>query len=467
MEKKIRANILDERPIIEFPTIVKICLIMLSFMIGLSVLFLPPLISIMLVVGISISIAIFFNLYIGLLIFLIGAFFHPTYWLPQLQAFHPARLLAIGVVFIWAFHILIYRDFKFVKVPQNYIFLLFLCIAFISTFFSPYFDYTFSYFIEFGVKAFVLYFLIINLVKSQKQVVFFSYFLIIIGFLLSLIGIYQYINHIGVVYKDEGILRIAGLAEDPNLFAMDLITIIPIAFAMFFSNRAIFIKIMISFVIILLIVTTVLTYSRAGFLQLSIVLFLAVGVRMYKRNKILTVATFLIIIMIALPLVPGKYWERIQTMTNFDDPAIGKRLSGWQVGLQMFSENPIKGVGLGLFRYEFFEHALASPDVRYKQPLDAHNTYIHTAAEMGTFGLLFLIYLIYLTFRDISITKKISHSSGNKFMWEISNGIEISLVSYLIGGMFISYLHLLIFWIIVPMAIAMKQLSFKLSQGQK
>lgn len=466
MKKNTQNNIIDEKPIVEFPAIVNICLIVLAFTIGISILFLPPLVSIMLVVGLCLGVAIFFNLYIGLLIFLIGAFFHPTYWLPQLQAFHPARFLAIGVVFIWAFHILIYRDFKFVKAPQNIVFLLFLGIAFISTFFSPYFDYTFSYFIEFGVKAFVLYFLIINLVKSQKQVVFFSYFLIVIGFLLSLIGIYQYINHIGVVYKDEGILRIAGLAEDPNLFAMDLITIIPIGFAMFFSNNTTkFLKIMIALVIILLIITTILTYSRAGFLQLSIVLFLAVGVRMFKKNKVLTILTFLMILMITLPLVPAKYWERIQTITNFDDPAIGKRLSGWQIGLQMFSENPIKGVGLGLFRYEFFEHALASPDVRYKQPLDAHNTYIHTAAEIGIFGLLSLLCLIYFTFCDIITTKKISYNNGNKFMWEISNGVEISLVSYLIGGMFISYLHLLIFWIIVPMAIAMKRLSLKLTQG--
>ena len=45
------------------------------------------------------------------------------------------------------------------------------------------------------------------------------------------------------------------------------------------------------------------------------------------------------------------------------------------------------------------------------------------------------------------------------FMWEITNGIQISLISYLIGGMFISYIHLLIFWIIIPLAIVLKNIA--------
>ena len=378
----------EERPIVELPTLIIIGIIFMSFCFALSVLFLPWYLSLFLFIGLCLSISVFFNLYLGILIFLVGAFFHPTYWFPQLQAFHPARSLAIGVLFIWGFHTLFYRDFRFVKAPQIFFLIGFLIIALISTF-NQYFDFCFGHFLEFGTKAFVLYFAIANLVKSRGQVIFFSWFLVTIGLVLAMIGIYQYINHIGVVYREEGILRISGLAEDPNLFAMDLATIIPVGIGLFFAGSDKLKKMIILCITFLMAVTTILTFSRAGFLQLSTVLFFSVGLRAFRKNKFLTFITILLVVLMVLPLVPEKYWQRMQTMTNLSDPAIGKRISGWIVGTELIIENPIRGVGLGIFRYKFAEHALSSANVPYKERLDAHNTYIHTAAEIGIFGLFF------------------------------------------------------------------------------
>lgn len=450
----------EEKPIIEFPVLVTAALIFMAFCMGLSLIFLPWQIVLILFLGLCLSIAVFLDLYIGVLIFLIGAFFHPGYWFPALSELHPARNLAFAVLFIWGFHTIVFHDFKIVKSKQNFIIIGFLTFCLISTF-NKYFDFNFSFFIEFGTKALVLYFAIANLIKSRNQVIFFAWFLMTIGLVLALIGIYQYIHHIGVVYREEGLIRISGMAEDANVFALDLTMTLPITLGLFFASSKTTRKIFIFLVAALLTITTVLTYSRAGFLQLLIVLFFCLGIRFFRKRGFISVIVVLLVIMMFSFFLPEKYIQRMQTVTKFSDPAVGHRVTGWIVGTQMFLEHPLKGVGLGRFRFEYIERAAHSPELTWKGYLDAHNIYIHTAAEIGIFGLIFLLILIYLTFKDINESKRIFMAKNDKLMWEISNSIQIALISFLIGGMFISYLHLLIFWIIIPLVITIKQVSLK------
>jgi len=447
----------EEKPIIEFPTLVKIFMAFMALGAGLSLLFLPWYIALFLFIGLALTVAIFLNLYIGILIFLVGAFFHPTYWFPQLQALHLARNLAFGVLFLWGFHTIIYRDFRLVKAPQNIFMLLFFSLAFCTTFRA--FDYTFSYFLEFSAKALVLYFAIANLIRKRQEIIFLVWFLVGISFISALVGIYQYIHGIGVYYAEEGIVRISGLAEDANVYAMDLAISLPMAIALFFCYEKPIVKIITAGIVSILIVTIILTYSRAGLIQLLSVLFFSVGIRIFQKRKLLGTLAFIAAMVIFLPLVPEKYIERAKTITQFSDPAIGKRLAGWKVGLGLISEHPFSGVGFGMFRYTFLLRAVTTEDTPYKQALDAHNLYIHTGAEMGIGGLLLLLVLLFLTLRDLRMVKKIFKEKNDFLLAEISSAVQISLLVYLLGGMFISYLQLLIFWIMLPIAVALKQLA--------
>lgn len=449
----------EERPIIEFPTLVVLAIAFSAFCVGLSLVFLPWQIALFLFLGLCLAIAVFLNLYVGILIFLIGAFFHPTYWFPALQELHLARNLAFGILFIWGLHTIIYRDFRLIKAPQNFLIIAFFSLGFATTFKA--FDLSFPYFLEFSSKAMVLYFAIVNVVRKRKEVIFLIWFIAGISFVLALIGIYQYTHNIGVYYPAEGLLRVRGLAEDPNLFAMDLVISLPIVIGLFFCYRLILVRAIGAGIISVLIVTTILTFSRAGAIQLMSALFFSLGVRIFKKRKFLGVLTFVAALVIFIPLIPQKYWARIQTTTKFSDPAVDMRLVGWKVGLEMMRENFFTGVGFGMFRPRFFEKAISSAEIPYKQTLDAHNVFIHTGAEMGIGGLLLLLLLLFFTFKNLRQAKKIFYERKDSFLTEISSALEVSLVVYLLGGIFISYLVLLIFWIIVPLAVVLKQLSIE------
>ncbi|MFA5339470.1 MAG: O-antigen ligase family protein [Candidatus Omnitrophota bacterium] len=449
----------EEKPLIELPALIKIFIAFSALCLGASFLILPWQIVLFLYLGFVLGLIIFFNLYVGILIFLVGAFFHPTYWLTSLQELHPARNLAFAVLFIWAFHTIIYRDFRLVKAPQNLFIALFFAIAFATTFKN--FEISFPVWLEIAVKSLVLYFAITNMIRTKGQIVFLIWFIVGISFVSALIGIYQYINHIGVYYAPEGILRISGLAEDANVFAMDLTISLPLAIGLFFCYKKLSIKAIMVGVVGILIVTTILTYSRAGLIQLLSVLFFSIGVRIFRKRKILGILLFVAAIGIFLPLVPSKYLERAQSMFKGGDTAIDVRLTGWKVGLEMIKENPFTGVGFGLFRNAYIMKAVTSSDIQYKLRLDAHNLYIHTAAETGLFGLLLLLFLLFYTFRDFRVAKNNFKEKDDSLFFEISGALEISLLVYLLGGMFISYLQLQIFWIMIPLAVVLRRMSIK------
>jgi Na+/glutamate symporter len=124
-------------------------------------------------VGFCIGLAIFLDLYIAIIVFIIGTFFHPTYWVPQLQELHLARNLAFGILLIWGFHIIIYRDFKIEKAPQNILIAVFFTIGFLSTLKD--FDYSFR---SFGsqLKGFGHLFHYREPCKIEKQLLFLVWF---------------------------------------------------------------------------------------------------------------------------------------------------------------------------------------------------------------------------------------------------------------------------------------------------
>lgn len=456
MEEK-KFDLLEEKPIIEIPTLIILIIVFISFCIGLSILCLPWYISVGIFVGIILSIIIFFKLYVGLLIFLIGAFFHPTFWLPQLAVIHPARTLALLVLFIWIFHSIIYRDFKLVKAPQNIFLVSFFGLALISSFKWP--DISFPYLFELAPKAIILYFAVVNIIKTRKEVIFLTWFLCFITLILSLTGIYQYLHGIG--FQGAGMLRIKGLSYDPNYFAFELIIPLAVVISLFFYYSHINIKILLFTIISLIIATIVLTYSRAGFLMLLSVLFLTVGIRFFKKRGFIVSGIFIVcLLLIIISFIPSAYWERISSILDFSDPAIKERLVAAKAGTEMVLKHPFRGVGWGVCRLEFLKESLVSGELPHKL-LDAHNTFIITAAELGIGGLFFMILLFLWSFKYFREAKKAFLIKKDFLLADISSGFQTALIVYVVGGMFISYIQLLQFWLILPMAVVLKLLSKK------
>lgn len=451
----------EEKPIIELSSFIIFFIVIFSILLSLSLLLLPWYMTFVVFVSLATLIAIFFNPYIGVIVFLTGAYLHPTIFIPQISHLHPARNLAFVVLFVWAFHVLVYRDFKLTKSVQTFFILGYALMLFISCF--KYFDYSFSQYIEQAVKFLILYFIITNLVRTSKECLGMAWTIVILAAIASLIGVYQYVFNIGKFYY-QGKIRITGTEVDPNIFGMHLVLAVPLILNLFWAYRAKIVRVLLVLILGLVLIAAVFTYSRTATIALGVVLFLSVIRPIFlKPRNFAPFICLILICLILLPFVPQEYWQRAKTIADFEDMAVRSRLNAWKLGWQMIKENPIRGVGFGVFKYEHLKQALTSPEVTgaYETALYAHNSYIEVAAEAGIIAFSFLSFLIFWTFIHLKKAQKNFYLKGKMLLLNISIGLEISLIGYLVGAVFLSYLHLLIFWIIIPFAMVLEKISLQ------
>lgn len=455
----------EERPIIEFPTLVILMIIFGSFIIGLTAFLLPWYFAILAFFALATLIAIFFDPYIGLFAFLVGSLLHPVeFFADVLGPLHLSRNLAFGILLMWIFHTLVYRDFKIVKTKQNVFVFLFGATLLVAT--LKYFDYSFPNFLE-SIKLLILYFLVINLVKTRKKFLIIIWGLVLLGFVACLIGIFQHIKGIGIDYGD-GLVRIRGTALDPNDYAMHLIILIPITIGLFFNYRNIIAMIFLLLSFILLVINTIFTYSRVGMISLALILIVSLFKVIFQRHKKVSPLILIVIsLVILIPFIPSQYWKRAKTISDFNDFAIQARLDVWETGIEMIKDHPFIGIGPGLFRYEYLLRAYMSSEEKTRIPLFSHNAYIQIGAETGVFGLLFFLLLLFFSWQDLKKAENNFKERNDLLYAGLALNLRLALLGYSICAFFLTQAFLTMLWIILPLAVILKKFSLELEDGTK
>ena len=98
----------------------------------------------------------------------------------------------------------------------------------------------------------------------------------------------------------------------------------------------------------------------------------------------------------------NAYYDITQTLinNNYDD-SFGQRVSYWIIGVNVFNDNLLLGTGIHENPTDIQHYAKKYNIERhktYKGFMDYHNMYVHYAAQLGIFGLILVIYLMYSVF---------------------------------------------------------------------
>jgi len=129
-------------------------------------------------------------------------------------------------------------------------------------------------------------------------------------------------------------------------------------------------------------------FSRAAYMGMIV----GVSVLLLIRNRKLLII-FMLILMFWQTALPDKVKERIeQTHDRYGqlDESAALRLIVWQHSMDLFGQNPVTGVGFGVFPYLGLELG------------DTHNIYLKILAEQGLVGFfIFLILLIIMFIQGI------------------------------------------------------------------
>lgn|SRR5574341_459521 len=280
------------------------------------------------------------------------------------------------------------------------------------------------------LTLFLILFLIVQFVKNQNDLVKFTQHWMIIGFILGLYGLAEYLGSFvgfdidrflfGPLYSQTTPVqlvahriwgqRIYSFFGDPNNFAGFLNTVFPfffcstVYFAKIKQNKKFFLFLLITLAIFFVFI---MTLSRSGWLGLFCGILV---VSWYKRKQIFKTSNlkYLILGLIVFILLFSQmyhYLYLIVTARLEELESRGIHLYLAKSAISMFLSHPATGVGIGNFGEAYGKYF--RPGYEY---YNAHSAFLTILSETGLIG--FIIYISFYIFVLRQILLFFRNSSG-------------------------------------------------------
>lgn len=208
------------------------------------------------------------------------------------------------------------------------------------------------------------------------------------GVVLAIHGIEQVeLGHgwTGMPTVEDGRIQYVGIFSDPNDLSMLFIMGIPMALLMSSFGGAMGIRRLFWWAVAATLLYGVyLTDSRGAFLAVMAM----AGLWIWQRRGLVTAGILGAAGVSVLMMLP----TRMQELDASESSAYG-RIETWYDGIQMFIENPVIGVGVGMFT----EHTA----------LTAHNSFVLVLAETGIIGYtVWLAMVVYCFLMPIAVLRR-------------------------------------------------------------
>jgi len=252
--------------------------------------------------------------------------------------------------------------------------------------------------------------------------------------------------------------------SDENQFTVICVMCLPLAYYLYINSTNKIKKICYTICMFLYTVLIFRGLSRGGLLALFGVTIL-IWSKSQKKLKML--ATFLVLATLIISFAPQKIINEIKNI-DIDEQAgsAGERLYLWKLGMDMFLDNPLHGIGLANYGEYFVEY-----DMRHEkrdkfggvtwrgQKWVLHSTPMTILTELGIIGCLLFIFLqrsLYQNARAILI-QKMQYPLLN----QLSTACLVSQIGFWVGSIFLSLLVSPFFWLLVIFSEAVKNCALE------
>jgi O-antigen ligase len=322
-------------------------------------------------------------LFTCLLLFVTALYIRPAEIVPALQFVPLVDILTVISLVIGSFTVLTRQEGTKVM-PADFFVAGFYVAVVMSNLAWGWFGGAMMGFINLQPTIFCYYLARVTLVNSS-QCRTLARFLVGLTLFQAVNGIVQY--HTGVGLGDVGTVGIenrirgTGIFHDPNDLAMALVLVIPYLLTVVLGkNIRFFTRVGGLIVISTLLLAIFYTNSRGAILGLGAVLMLFAWYRYRSLPGLVVGVIFLMALTTFGPSRSGQI--------NSDESSAQTRIEAWSQGLLMLKSKPIFGVGYNRFT-EFHRKV-------------AHNSFVHTFAELGLFGVFFFVGVFYAYFKQLA-----------------------------------------------------------------
>lgn len=370
------------------------------------------------------------------------------YSVPMIQTLHIPLIMALSL-----FLYLVFRNgvSALLSRPQTKLFLLFIVLTFLSMSYAYVKTYTLNslmgqigYAILFAIGVFVL--------NRWSRINYFIAWFVAIHVTLVLINIDVLTSR-----QRTGTFLAGYFLGDGNDFAWSLTIAIPMSFYMVILSKRVILKLAWIISCALLIFGVVGTASRGATLGMAAsLLFLVI----MSRRRAIPIFAMLVVLMGLFIYAPSQYFERLGTIQRYtEDSSASGRITAWKAATKMAIDHPL-GVGAGNFN-SAYGREYRPPDAPSMRWISVHSIYFSVLGEYGVIGLITILSILFLNYRDNTRSSHCNASASNPAKdacaWPLY--LNMAIIAYAVCGIFlggVGYPHL---YILSALTVATRVLS--------
>lgn len=274
---------------------------------------------------------------------------------------------------------------------------------------------------------FILFYVSVIKISNRKILNRIILSIINIASLISIYEIIRYITGLNNMPAEVNIVkdRIDYLGYPISMGEIKMLLILTV-FPLLFSKEKFFTsRILLLIILIPILVSMYLTQSRNVFVAVFICL-LIYGIFINKKFLLIFAGALILLWFI----IPARFQNRITSIFDTNYVTNSSRLTMWNIGMQMFKDHPVIGVG---------DNEITQVYKIYKVPESEgegshlHNNYIMILATTGIFGFIFYMsFFISLFMKQIRFYRNVKYEPDRLLIF----GSILMMLSFHISGIF-------------------------------
>lgn len=289
-----------------------------------------------------------------------------------------------------------------------------------------------------------------NAVTTRKQADLAVRLLVLMGVLVALFGVYQYLFYDPAsagAWVDSDMFssitnRVYSTLDNPNVLSEYLLLVIPLTAACVLTGKTWRQKAFYFCCLLAMVVCMIVTFSRGGYLGLLLAAALFI---------VLLDARFILVGVVALValyfVLPQTVVERFASIGNLSDSSTSYRVYIWYGTIAMLKDYWFSGIGPGTGAFNLIYPAYSYNTIAAPH---AHNLYLQIMCDAGITGLLLLVLILISFFRTTlgALSKTRDKTSRIYLIATVS-----SVCGFLLQGMvdysFYNNKVMLLFWVFI------------------
>lgn len=330
---------------------------------------------------------------------------------------------------------------KRIKSPFSKWLVLFLGSVTLSSVFAYWPEYSYERYSFFALWV-VIYFLIINIVNTEKRLLIFLLIFIFASYKISL-SLTLIWGARGFSFTDWGLQGPPGFFQNSGELAIQMAVYWPIALAIAMAVKPY--TSTLKFLILCSMPATAAMVilgasSRGGQLALLVQVAVYFHKQIFKPKAIIAIA---LIMSLGFMLLPDSQKDRFSNIG--EDRSSRQRMLYWEHGYEMLQDHP--AIGVGYFNFVPYYERFYTDDMLYPNAQLAHNILIQVGADLGYIGLGLYLALIILMFWETHKLSKLAPKTGSDLLTRLPKHLNISFIGFVIAGQFVSVVYYPFMWI--------------------